>query len=551
MAVAGFLDRKKHVVFALIAVTLLALLLELPTLFMGRWLDECLNVASASQPDIPSLIRALYGRMEDVHPPLSYILLFYFMQVFGKGDIAIRVPSLICGLLLVPATYWLGKEVHSKAAGLLAAFFAAISPIANYLLCQSRPYALATLLSAVALTLYCKLVDDKNDGQHKAIFVGMVLIVAALCYTEYSSIPLIPALGLASIVIFCRDRLAAVPSSQAAARFMRCAAALFLGTVLFIPWMPSVWMQTHIGAPLMEPTSLSGWPLAIGYNLLLLTVPIPMIVAIPLSALVAVALLFLLIRHRRSIPGVRSLFCAVPNSYWILIGAVVVPACVMELIIPMYWGYYRYVFPYSPAGWVLLAIVMMPLFERWRAGRKTKKLVPIVLIAMLVLDILYLCWFDSRPQSGTRTLAQDARAGKYDGCVLLVAPDYVCQTLDYYLPLNERDAHHIVLHGFPRWDDPMAPLKVSDVPRMWRPKTKVTETEQHLADLKKQGWKKLAFATNPEMLDRLHSNAAVPRGQRVDELRSFIEQNFKKLRTEAEYPAATEALKVSFFELQP
>jgi len=169
---------------------------------------------------------------------------------------------------------------------------------------------------------------------------------------------------------------------------------------------------------------------------------------------------------------------------------------------------------------------------------------------MLALNLLYLWWFDSRPQSGMRTLAQDARAGKFDGCALLVAPDYITQTLDYYLPLTERSAHHIGLYGFPRWENPMAPVKMSEIPPLWAEKA-VGEAEQHLVELHKQGWQKLAFATNAEMLDRAHSDAAIPRGQRVSELRAFIEHNFKKLPTELEYPGATEALKVTFFQLEP
>jgi 4-amino-4-deoxy-L-arabinose transferase-like glycosyltransferase len=546
----SFFDRQRNVILLLAAIVLLALILEIPTLNMGRWLDECLNVASASQPDLPALIRTMYGRMEDQHPPLSYILLFFFMRVFGSGDIAIRTPSLICGLLLIPATYWLGSTVHSKAAGLLAALFVAISPIANYLLCQSRPYALATLISAVTLTLYCKLVDDKNEGQQTATFIGLVLMVAALCYTEYSSCPMIPALALASVVIYCRDRWAPAPAPQPAAKFKRCMAALFLGGALFIPWIPSVLIQAHVGAPLMQPTPLSDWPLAFGYNLLLATVPLPMIVTIPLSAFAAVAVLFLLIKHRRRLPDVKSLFFSIPDAYWVLAWAVAFPALVLELIIPMSWGYYRYVFPYSPAGWVLLAIAMLRLFDYGRVSRKIRIFLPLTLVFMLAVDIFYLCWFDGRPQSGTRSLAQDVRAGKFDGCVLLIAPDYICQTLDYYLPLSERTAHHIVLCGFPRWDNPMAPVKMSEIPPMWRSETVVGEAEQHLADLTKQGWKKLAFATNAEMLDRLHSNPAIPRAERVSELRSFIEEHYKKLPLEQEYPGATEALKVSFFQLQ-
>jgi len=537
---------------ALAAIVLLALVLELPTINMGRWLDECLNVASAAQPDMQTLITTMYGRLEDQHPPLSYMLLFCFIRLFGTGDIAIRIPSVLCGLLLIPATYWLGKTVHSTAAGLLAAFFVAVSPFANYMLCQSRPYALAALISAVTLTLFCKLVEQRSATKKTGVtFLCLSLTAAALCYTEYSSCPMIPALAIASVVIYLRDRFSGIAPPQASARLARCLAALFLSGLLFIPWVPSVLMQSRVGAPLMESTPLFNLPLAVAYNVLLTTVPLPMLVAIPLGVCAAVAAFIFLCRPSRRLPSFKSLICSIPSACWVLLCAVALPACIMELIIPFWFGYYRYMFPYSPAGFVLSAIVMLRLFGYWKEGSKRNMLLPITLAAMLAVNILYLGWFDSRPQSGLKTLAQDALAGKYDGCALLIAPDYISQTLDYYLPLNERIAHHIDLHGFPRWDKPMAPVKMNEIPPMWSSKTVVGETEQHLADLQKQGWRKLAFAIDDGTLDRQHSGAACPRGQRVNALRTFIEQNYKMLSAEKKYAGVTEAVSVSIYQLEP
>src|ERR1700722_11769107 len=126
-------SQQKAVVLILVFLVALMLVLCLPTLKMGLWEDELIQIDSASQPSLLAVWQNMYGRQTDSHPPLSYILLYPVLQTFGVNDIAVRMPSLICGLLLIPAMYWLGRTVHSHRVGLLAAFFAAVSPFENYI----------------------------------------------------------------------------------------------------------------------------------------------------------------------------------------------------------------------------------------------------------------------------------------------------------------------------------------------------------------------------------------------------------------------------------
>ena len=45
----------------------------------------------------------------DVHPPLHHALLWVTVRVFGTSEFAVRLPSLIAGVALVPVLYWVGR----------------------------------------------------------------------------------------------------------------------------------------------------------------------------------------------------------------------------------------------------------------------------------------------------------------------------------------------------------------------------------------------------------------------------------------------------------
>ena len=87
----------------------------------GYWIDEgiAVGIASHDLADIPRLLA------QDGNPPLYYLLLHGWMQVFGDGEAATRALSLVFALLAVPASFWAGSAVFDRRAGALAAAGAA------------------------------------------------------------------------------------------------------------------------------------------------------------------------------------------------------------------------------------------------------------------------------------------------------------------------------------------------------------------------------------------------------------------------------------------
>ena len=72
----------------------------------GLWVDEAISVDQAQMP---------FGQMlddmatTDVHPPLHHAVLWVTVRLFGTSELAVRLPSLLAGVALVPVMYWVGK----------------------------------------------------------------------------------------------------------------------------------------------------------------------------------------------------------------------------------------------------------------------------------------------------------------------------------------------------------------------------------------------------------------------------------------------------------
>src|SRR5918995_7464213 len=71
------------------------------------WLDEALSVNIARLP-VADLLDAL---RHDGHPPLYYLLLHGWMQVFGEGDVAVRALSGLIAVATLPLAYLAGPRL--------------------------------------------------------------------------------------------------------------------------------------------------------------------------------------------------------------------------------------------------------------------------------------------------------------------------------------------------------------------------------------------------------------------------------------------------------
>ena len=162
------------------AVSLLGLVLRL-LLVRGIWVDEAISIHQAHM----SLSGMLHNlRATDNHPPLYFLVLWGMVRVLGSGTLAVHVPSIIAGTLLIPAVYITGRELFDRRTGVVAAVFTSIAPLLVWYSQEARPYALFMLFATLAVWAQMRILRD--GGVRYWVAYGALTI--ALIYTHYFSL---------------------------------------------------------------------------------------------------------------------------------------------------------------------------------------------------------------------------------------------------------------------------------------------------------------------------------------------------------------------------
>jgi mannosyltransferase len=172
--------------WAVIALTLLGALIRFWNIgFQMMNYDEEFTINFA-RPALSVFELAATSLTYDYTPPLYYIAAHFSMLLFGMTATAIRIPSVICGVLFVPVMYFVGREYKDELFGLLAAGFSAIYYNSVFYSKFGRSYSMAILFFSLAFYFFMRVLKgDKHSGVWFAAF--------ALCsmYTHlYSVIPL-------------------------------------------------------------------------------------------------------------------------------------------------------------------------------------------------------------------------------------------------------------------------------------------------------------------------------------------------------------------------
>ena len=206
------------------------------------WLDEALSVNIARLP-LGDMVDAL---RRDGHPPLYYLLLHGWIELFGDGDEAVRSLSGVFSLAALPLMWLAGGRYAGRAAAGAGLVLLATNPFAIRYATEARMYALVTLLVLAGwLSLRAAL-----DRPSRLALAGTAVTTGLLLLTHYWSFYLVAATGL---VLLWSWR-----GGRAGAR--RALLAMAVGCVLFVPWLPAFVDQagstgTPWGTP-QRPTSV-------------------------------------------------------------------------------------------------------------------------------------------------------------------------------------------------------------------------------------------------------------------------------------------------------
>jgi hypothetical protein len=186
--------------FVVCAIALLGLLLRLPGL-LDYWLnpDEGIYYSTATWP---AWERFWAEVSSNAHPPLFFVL----MRVVSGLSLdltALRAPSLVFGVLAIPALYLATRELLGTGAGLLAALGVAVSVGAITQSQVIRPYAMQLSVLGFALWFLARFANRR--ATRDLVAWGALLWVAVLLH--YSSWLAVAAMTGATIVLLGAGRI--------------------------------------------------------------------------------------------------------------------------------------------------------------------------------------------------------------------------------------------------------------------------------------------------------------------------------------------------------
>ena len=411
---------------------LVGLIIRLSIIEVGLWRDESSSFFNSILPEAgPFWERFTYS---ELNPPAFYLLLHEWMGVFGTSDVAIKIPSLIFGVLLIPATYFLGRAIGSPTAGLIAAALGTFSHEAIYYSQEARPYTLAAVFATLTTIFAIRSFDKTRKLTDLLAFVAAGTVLA---YSHYAGLVFLGVLFLGTMFFVWRKAI-----DRAFWLHLGAYVAIF---VLYLPWLPVFFQHLQTGTPWTIETSLSDLPRLFGNNLSYAVLwDAQPAYRVLLDILILVALAASAFRYIRWERNKRE----EPEAIVLLLGSCFLFGVIIFTVMA-YSG--RYLFPFLSLLQVFLSIWIIRLVAMLPTSRSFAPASLALLAGMLWIGVnaWHYATQDSWAKSGVRALIADIATEDTDKTIFVISPDFVSPTFGYY----SRDLN-LDFVGFGRNDDP-------------------------------------------------------------------------------------------------
>lgn len=155
------------------------------------WIDEAFT-ASYARGSLQGLINGLYET--EGAPPGHYLLLHYWIKLFGDSAYSLRFPSVIFGVASIILMYQLGAMLFSRKTGLIAALLLSTSMLQVLFSQEARLYSLygfLVLSTACFFVMIIKMEPGKKKVQAFLPFAGYFFFLVLALYVNYLALFLI------------------------------------------------------------------------------------------------------------------------------------------------------------------------------------------------------------------------------------------------------------------------------------------------------------------------------------------------------------------------
>jgi len=119
--------------------------------------------------------------------PLYYLAARFSVDLFGKSEWALRLPSLLCGIGSIGAIHILGRRLIGPRAGAAAAVCLAVAASPVEFSVWARPYSMMIVFALLSTICYFRWID-RRDGLSLFVYI---LTSALMAWTHILTLPLL------------------------------------------------------------------------------------------------------------------------------------------------------------------------------------------------------------------------------------------------------------------------------------------------------------------------------------------------------------------------
>ncbi len=214
------------------------------------WWDEgiSLHLASSELSEIAS------DRLNNIHPPLYFVILKGWLSLTGISIFAARYLSVLAGWLQVSATYGVATRWFGRRTGLASAILTTVSAVLVIYAQETRVYAILPLLylALLALTRELTHANQRDSSDMWPAWISLAVVSWIAIHLHYMSL-----FAVAYVTVW------ALYSFMRAGRWSDCwrlVAAQSLAAVASLPWftaaitnLPAIRGEANAGTFVTDP----------------------------------------------------------------------------------------------------------------------------------------------------------------------------------------------------------------------------------------------------------------------------------------------------------
>jgi mannosyltransferase len=153
------------------------------------WIDEAFSLQHAQNSQIREVVEGI--TLTEGAPPGHYLLLHYWIKLFGNSEFSIRFLSLIFGLLSVGLIYILGAKFYGPKVGLLSALLLSSAMLQVLFSQEARLYSVYGFLALLITYFFVRIVvSEISHRRTKGLYIGYFLSMLFALYVNYLTIAL-------------------------------------------------------------------------------------------------------------------------------------------------------------------------------------------------------------------------------------------------------------------------------------------------------------------------------------------------------------------------